>query len=414
MRCPGRYWVPHSLSPPPWTRASEAATREVSLSVMRDRLTLATALAVTTALVLLSAMVRIPPVSMGLFPLAVGASEMSPFLVLLDLVWCLAVNRMLRGRGMLRGLALAALVGGAFVAVLPLTQFTRVAEAASAQLGTEASAPRFSLVTAVRGLPASGDVRERIVNYAAADGSPLTLRVFSLAERRARPTVVVIYGGAWRGGDATQCENVSRALASRGFTVAAIDYRHAPTFRSPAQLLDVRRSIALLVDSAAVFGIDPERMGVLGRSSGGHLAELAAFSPGGSPLRAVVSIYAPYDLVEGYRDLPSPDPIDVQMVLRDFIGGTPTDSLAGFRRASPASYIRPGLPPTLLIFGGRDHVVKPAFNRRAASELRAARVPVVAVEIPWAEHGFDMAPAGLGAQLAFNVIVAFLERELMQ
>ena len=66
----------------------------------------------------------------------------------------------------------------------------------------------------------------------------------------------------------------------------------------------------------------------------------------------------------------------------------------------------------MLIFGGRDHIIKPAFNRAAAAALRAANVPVVAVELPWAEHGFDMAPAGLGAQLAFHVIVEFLEREL--
>jgi acetyl esterase/lipase len=57
-------------------------------------------------------------------------------------------------------------------------------------------------------------------------------------------------------------------------------------------------------------------------------------------------------------------------------------------------------------------VVKPEFNRRAARELRRAHVPVVSVEVPWAEHGFDMAPGGLGSQLAFSVIASFLEREL--
>ena len=74
--------------------------------------------------------------------------------------------------------------------------------------------------------------------------------------------------------------------------------------------------------------------------------------------------------------------------------------------------MRPGLPPTLLVYGAHDHVVKPAFNRGAADRLRAAHVPVVQVEVPWGEHGFDMAPGGLGAQLATDVIVGFLARTL--
>ncbi len=380
---------------------------------LRGRISLTAALLVTVVLVFLSAMVRIPPRSMSMFPFAVGAAELSPFLVLLNLIWCLVANRLLRGHNALRGFVIVSLVAAGIVAVIPLTRFMRVSAAASAQLGTEASAPQFSLLMALRGLPTNAAVTERVVHYAAADNSPLTMRLYALPTAAFKPLVVVIYGGAWRGGNATQCENVSRALAARGFAVAAIDYRHAPRNRFPAQLADVRRSIDLLVDSAASFAIDPAKIAVLGRSSGGHLASLTAFSPGGRPLKAVVSIYAPYDLVEGYRDLPSPDPIDVRMVLRDFIGGAPSDSLSRYRAASPSTYVRAGLPPTLLIFGTRDHIIKPEFNRRAASDLRAVRVPVVSVEIPWAEHGFDMVPAGLGAQLAFNVIAAFLEREMM-
>ena len=370
------------------------------------------ALVVAAVLVLLSMMVVVPPFTMALFPLAVGASEMSPFLVLLDLLWCLPANRMLRGRNRLRYTTLALLVASACVAVRPLTQFNRAAATASAQLGTEAAPPTFSLLTAVRGLPTSADVVERTVPYSAPDGSQLSLRLYSLRAKAIRPTVVVIYGGAWRAGAPTQCENVSRALAARGFTVAAIDYRHAPTSQYPAQTDDVSRSLLLLRDSAGAWGIDPDRMAVLGRSAGGHLAEMVAFAPNGYPVKAVVAIYAPHNLVQGYVDLPTPDPIDVRNVLRGFIGGTPDDRLKVYRDASPSSYVKSGLPPTLLIFGGRDHIVKPTFNREAAAALRAAHVPVVEVELPWAEHGFDMAPSGLGAQLAFGVVAEFLERQL--
>jgi acetyl esterase/lipase len=370
------------------------------------------AIVVAAVLVLLSMMVIVPPFTMVLLALAIGASELSPFLVLLDLLWCLPANRLLRGHDHLRWTTIALLVVSACVAVRPLTQFGTVAATASAQLGTDDAPPRFSLLTAVRGLPTSPDVVERTIPYSASDETHLSLRLYSPSNKAVRPVVVVLYGGAWRGGNPTQSENVSRALAARGFAVAAIDYRHAPRAHFPAQVDDVNHSLSMLRDSAAAWGLDVARMAVLGRSSGGHLAELSAYAPAGIQPRAVVAIYAPYNLVEGYRNLPSPDPIGVRSVLSGFIGGTPDDHLSAYRQASPSSYVARGLPPTLLIFGGRDHIVKPEFNREAAAALRAAHVPVVSVEVPWAEHGFDMVPAGLGSQLAFTVIVDFLEREL--
>ena len=378
----------------------------------RGRFSLVLALVVAAVLALLSAAVMVPPESMALFPLVIGASEMSPFLVLLDLLWCLAAFRLLRGRPNLRSATIVILVLSGIIAVRPLTRFTRAAADASRQLGTGALPPRFSLLDAVRGLPVHGDVTERAIHYTAADSSPLVMRTFAQPAHAVQPAVVVIYGGAWRGGDASQCANVSRSLASLGYVVIAIDYRHAPRNRFPAELDDIRRSLAVIRDSATAWRIDTRRIALLGRSSGGHLAELASYSPGDIPPRAVVAIYAPYDLVQGYTDLPSPDPIGVRQVLTDFIGGSPREFPVRYHSASPASFVHPGLPPTLILFGGRDHVVKPEFNRRATSDLRAAHVPVVSVELPWAEHGFDMAPAGLGAQLAFFTISEFLDREL--
>jgi acetyl esterase/lipase len=305
----------------------------------------ATAL-VALVLVGLSMATHAAPRSMSEFPLVIGATEFSPFLVLLDLLWCLAVNRVLRPWRTFRFGMMTLLVCAAVYATAPLREFGHVASTASAQLGMEESEARYSLVTAIRGLPHRNDVEVRAVSYAAADGTPLHMQLYSIPSATRLPTVVVMYGGAWRGGDASQCDDVSRALASRGFLVAAIDYRHVPVSHFPAQLQDVRSSIQLLRDSAASWNIDVARMAVLGRSSGGHLAELTAFSPGGTPLKAVVALYAPYDLAEGYRDLPDPDPIGVREVLANFIGGTPSSSPSQYQAASPASYIRAGLPIT--------------------------------------------------------------------
>ena len=406
MRCRGFHRgtdCQSTMTAKPTPDAAPAPRRRVAIIII---------LAVAGVLVALSSMVVVPPYSITLFRLGDGAIEYSPILLLLDLVWCLPVNRVLRGHRTLRFATLALLIASACVAVRPLTQFTRASATASAQLGTEASQSRFSLVAVVGGLPTNPAVQERTIPYVAPNGERLTLRLYALAPRQPRPTVVVLYGGAWSGGAPTQCEDVSRALASRGYTVAAIDYRHAPTSRFPAQIDDVNHALMMLRDSSESWGIDHRRMAILGRSSGGHLAELAAYTPNDFGLKAVIALYAPFNLTAGYMDLPSPDPLDVRLALRSLLGGTPSQQPRRYREASPSELIRPGLPPTLLLFGGRDHIVKPVFNRQAASALRAARVPVISVELPWAEHGFDMVPTGLGAQLAFNVITEFLDREL--
>ncbi len=360
-------------------------------------------------LLLLSVMTVLPPLNMAMLVLAVGVTELSPLLTLAALLWLPVAVALLHRARPLQAAAGVALLLAAMLSLRPLARFAETAQGAAAQLG---GAPRaFSLRDMLRGAPTGSGVTERVVRYTAVDGSPLALRLYRKAAG-ARPTVVVLYGGAWRAGNPTQGARVSRALAALGYTVAAIDYRHAPAHRFPAQRDDVRRSLALLHDSASAWGIDTGRIALVGRSAGGHLAELAAFGPGASRVRAVVALYAPFDLVRGYEEPPAPDPLDVRAVLRDFLGGTPTEHEAAYRAASPATFVRPGVPPVLLLYGARDHAVLPSFNWQAAEALRAAGVPVVQIEVPWAEHGFDLAPGGLGAQLGYDAIVRFLDREL--
>jgi acetyl esterase/lipase len=353
----------------------------------------------------------VPPWSMLTLGIAVGATELSPALAVLDLLWLLAYVRITRHapRAQWRRGAVLLYLLGVVLTLSPFAQFGGTASRADAQLGSDDDPLRFAPSAMFRQTAAPG-IRERVIAYPAADGSPLAMRLYRGPSSGPRPTVVVIYGGAWHTGDASQSASINRAIASHGYTVAAIDYRHAPAHRFPAQLEDVRGALTLLHDSSSAWSIDTTRLVLLGRSSGGQLAELAAYTQAERPVRAVIAIYAPYDLTQGYEDVPRPDPIGIRSVLRDFIGGTPAEQRERYRAASPATFVRAGLPPTLLLYGGRDHVVKPAFNRRAADALRAAHVPVVQVEVPWADHGFDMAPGGLGAQLELGVVLRFLAR----
>jgi acetyl esterase/lipase len=147
---------------------------------------------------------------------------------------------------------------------------------------------------------------------------------------------------------------------------------------------------------------------LLGRSAGAHLAMMAAFESGALPVRAVVSYYGPVDLTDGYRNPPSPDPLDVRAIEEALLGGTPDEVPDRYREASPISYVARRLPPSLLIYGGRDHIVLPTFGARLDERLRAEGATSVFLEIPWAEHAFDAVPNGPSGRLSLYYTEQFL------
>ncbi|MEN9230952.1 MAG: alpha/beta hydrolase [Thermostichus sp. DG02_5_bins_236] len=172
---------------------------------------------------------------------------------------------------------------------------------------------------------------------------------------------------------------------------------------------------------AREWGVDPERMAVMGRSAGGQLALLLAYpalhDPEGhgsrpTPFRAVIVLYGPVDLAAGYADPPRPDPINTRAVLEAFLGGSPATRLELYRQASPIHQVRPHLPPTLLIYGGRDHVVQPKYGQLLATQLCQAGNAVAWIRIPWADHAFDAVFRGLSSQLALYASEHFLAATL--
>ncbi len=267
----------------------------------------------------------------------------------------------------------------------------------------------FSIPDALQGIKLSNQIRiQRHLQFATPAGVPLTLNLYQPHNPGQYPAVIQIYGGAWRTGNPDGNEEFSRYLAARGYVVVAIDYRHAPQHHFPAQLIDIRTALAHVRRQSAQWEIDPERLALIGRSSGGHLATLAAYENAALPIKAVVSYYAPVDLTAGYADPPTPDPIDSRQVLRDFLGGTPAEFSKLYRQASPYQLVDRPLPPTLLIYGGQDHLVEARFGKRLAKKLQSLGTPTVYLEIPWANHAFDVIFNGPSSQLALYYTERFL------
>ena len=180
-----------------------------------------------------------------------------------------------------------------------------------------------------------------------------------------------MYGGAWQGGTPGDNPEFARYLATRRHVVFAIDYRHAPTWPWPAQIADVRTALAWIREHGAEHGADASRLALIGRSAGAHLALMAAYEPGTSPVHGVVSFYSPVDLEDGYRHPPRPDPLDARAIDEALLSGTPDQVSDRYREASPITYVNRKLPPTLLIYGARDHVVEARFGRMLHERLQS-------------------------------------------
>ncbi len=92
------------------------------------------------------------------------------------------------------------------------------------------------------------------------------------------PVVIDLHGGAWTAGDRSGCADRDEVLATAGIAAAALDFRDGEDGHI-ASMVDINFAVRWLKRQAGELGIDRGRIGLVGQSSGGHLAMLAAMRP---------------------------------------------------------------------------------------------------------------------------------------
>ncbi|MEH2466018.1 alpha/beta hydrolase [Nostoc sp.] len=381
------------------------------------------ALLLSFASLFLSSWIILPPPNMFLLTLAVGAPEISPWLLLLNLLSLLLSLFYIHRHKLQRLACIFSLIGllicGWVLVNIPLTQMqmdeamkqglgANYLEQIPVQVSAEMQTHPFNLVNSFKGIALSKTRHQKDILFATPAEVPLKMEVYQPPEVGKYPAVVVIYGGAWQYGNPHANSEFNQYLANRGYTVFAIDYRHAPKYQFPTQLDDVRTALNFIRKHATEYEADPERIVLLGRSAGAHLAMLAAYQPDAPHIRGVVDYYGPVNLTEGYKTPPVPDPINTRVVLKTFLGGSLEELPNQYQIASPINYLTHPLPPTLLIYGSRDHLVEARFGRQMYERLHDSGNTAVFLEIPWAEHAFDAVFNGVSNQLALYYTERFL------
>jgi acetyl esterase/lipase len=268
------------------------------------------------------------------------------------------------------------------------------------------SAPRGALGDTSRASTALGEVVvEKDVEYARHDGVSLRGDLYMPAQDGRYPTLLLIHGGGWQIGSAAVYRHWGPFLAERGYVAYAVTYRLArperPTY--PQAVLDVKAALQFLRGNAAELRVDPDRIGVLGNSAGGHLSALLALSAdspkyaGAYPddryaavstrAKVAVPIYGVYDFIAQWEHDQLERPRD--QISEKFLGGSPMEIRDVYYEASPinwATHQNYGVP-FLVVWGMEDDVVDPATQSvRFVTALKRAGNTTRIVPIPGAPH----------------------------
>jgi acetyl esterase/lipase len=259
---------------------------------------------------------------------------------------------------------------------------------------------------------------ERDVEYANPDGQHLMLNIALPAEDNARhPAVLCIHGGGFRAGDRKGWNDRCRRLAERGFVAVTIDYRLAPKYPFPAAVEDCKAAVRWLRLNAEKYRIDPDRIGTVGDSAGGHLAQYLGVTgdvhdfdgdqnPGpSSAVACVVNYYGPSDLTRSYGRS-----VDAHEVLPLFLGGDVEHQRQRHVLASPLYWVTPRAAPTLLIHGTEDKYVNHEQAQWIHERLKAAQVEVELLTLQGAGHGFKGEDAKKAEEAMFRWFDAHLKK----
>jgi acetyl esterase/lipase len=231
------------------------------------------------------------------------------------------------------------------------------------------------------------------VTYCTAGDLPQKMDVYFPGGGGPWPALIYVHGGGWMRGDKSEAFTFAFRMTAQGYLVASIDYRLYPAGRYPAMIEDVKCAVRSLRAHAGEYNLDPNRIGAIGVSAGGHLVSLLGTSDQtagldvgeyldqSSRVQAVVALAPVIDLTRSFPNA------DLELMRQVGFG---EDNIV---QASPITHVTADDPPFLLIHGERDELVPVEQSQLMYERLRQMNVPTQLVIVKNAYHSMT-APDG--------------------
>ena len=236
----------------------------------------------------------------------------------------------------------------------------------------------------------------------------LKMTLFVPRTKEKKPAVLYFPGGGFTSADHEKFLEMRYALACAGYVVAACEYRAVPN-KFPALLEDAKAAVRWMRVHASEFGVDADRIGLLGDSAGGYVVQMAGATNGeknwdvgdfkevSSDVQAVVSIYGISDLTTigegiGNENVHASAAVTEALLLngpafKDFAGASVNADPQKAKAASPIGHVDGTEPPFLLMHGSGDKVVSPLQSKKMFEALQNKKVEAEYVLVRGAEHG---------------------------
>lgn len=236
----------------------------------------------------------------------------------------------------------------------------------------------------------------------------LKMTLFVPRTKEKKPAVLYFPGGGFTSADHEKFLEMRYALACAGYVVAACEYRAVPN-KIPALLEDAKAAVRWMRAHASEFGVDANRIGLLGDSAGGYVVQMAGATNGeknwdvgdfkevSSDVQAVVSIYGISDLTTigegiGNENVHASAAVTEALLLngpafKDFAGASVNADPEKAKAASPIGHVDGTEPPFLLMHGSGDKVVSPLQSKKMFEALQNKKVEAEYVLVRGAEHG---------------------------
>lgn len=236
----------------------------------------------------------------------------------------------------------------------------------------------------------------------------LKMTLFVPRTKEKKPAVLYFPGGGFTSADHEKFLEMRYALACAGYVVAACEYRAVPN-KFPALLEDAKAAVRWMRAHASEFGVDANRIGLLGDSAGGYVVQMAGATNGeknwdvgdfkevSSDVQAVVSIYGISDLTTigegiGNENVHASAAVTEALLLngpafKDFAGASVNADPQKAKAASPIGHVDGTEPPFLLMHGSGDKVVSPLQSKKMFEALQNKKVEAEYVLVRGAEHG---------------------------